>query len=353
LIVPIDQVQTLSPRGMIYALPKTNLRIKVESVQISIIAGPYAPFAQKYLGISNVTQKSSTVWKISDIEVFSVVQPDMDALFVVEPSPDFSVDFLRLSQEGLIIPANAANFYSVEHKLKLSPESLADDYFVDLSATPFIAAEQTTHYSRVFQDSTFIRVPVHKTVVVEKSLEDKAREAADFIFTLRKRRMELISGDADFVAEGKAAEAILNEISRLEDEYLSLFVGKKQTYSATNWYDFIPSEKSNGAEILFRFSSAKGVLPSSDLSGSPVLITISPETNWQNIDLLNSLSLEKDIQRTDVVYYRLPVPISIKINDSQTELFSQKLTFFQFGPLVRMPAHFILNDNGKILFPKK
>ncbi|PKP35963.1 MAG: hypothetical protein CVT98_09880, partial [Bacteroidetes bacterium HGW-Bacteroidetes-15] len=197
----------------------------------------------------------------------------------------------------------------------------------------------------------FIRVPVHKTVVIEKSLEDKAREAADFIFTLRKRRLELISGDADFVAEGKAAEAVFKEIDKLENEYLTLFVGKEFKQTFINWYDYAPSAGDSQTSILFRFSPSKGVLSPSDLSGSPVLISVTNENNWQGIELLSKLSIEKDIQRTDVVYYRLPVPVSIRINDSQAELFSQTLTFHQFGPLVRFPAKFILDDYGKIIFP--
>jgi hypothetical protein len=351
-IIPINQAQNLSPSGMIYALPKTNLSINVESKFTSVIPGPYAQFAQKYLGIINVPTTAKSFWIITKVEVLHDIQPDLQALFVVEPSSNYSVDFLSITNKGLIIPVGLASFKGHEHSVK--DDKLLSDLgrFHDLSSTPFISTERTTHYSRTFQDSSFVRVPVHKTIVVEKSLEDKAREAADFIFSLRKRRFELLSGDADFVADGKAAEAVLKEISRLEEEYLTLFVGKEYVRFENDWFNFSPASKEEGSSILFRFSSARGVLPSSDLSGSPILINITPKASWQDIEVLNQLTLEKGVQRSDAVYYRLPIPSNVRINDSNTEFYSQELTIYQFGPLVRIPARFIINKENQINFPK-
>lgn len=345
-ITPANQTQNLGASGLIYSLPKTILLVKVQSINTIHVAGPYAQYSQKYLGISDVRTESSSLWHISGIELLPQVQPDMNSLFVVDPSPNFSINFLHLDKEGLIIPISDLQFGSFDLTTIGKPSNKNGFEFSDLSPTPFIATEQTTHYSKVFQDSTFVRVPVHKSVVIEKSLEDKAREAADFIFTLRKRRLELLSGDADFVAEGKAAETVLNEISRLENEYVSLFVGKNFRYTYTNFYDFTPSDDIDGASILFRFSSTKGILPVSDLSGSPILVTLSSDNSWNNIELLNNLSVEKGIQRTDAVYYRIPVPINVKISSSQTEIVSRTLTFYQFGPLVRIPSKFISNGKG-------
>jgi hypothetical protein len=350
-IIPIDQAEKLSPNGMIYALPKTKLSIKVESKLTSVIPGPYAQFAQKYLGISNVPTVAKSFWNISKIEVHQDFQPDMQALFVIEPTKGNSINFLSLTKHGLIIPIGLASFKGHDHSLKTETSMPHSSRYHDLSFTPFISTEKTTHYSRTFQDSSFVRVPVHKTIVVEKSLEDKAREAADFIFSLRKRRFELLSGDADFVAEGKAAEAVLKEISRLEEEYLTLFIGKDFVRFESDFFDFSPSTQEDGSSILFRFSSARGVLPSSDLSGSPILISLTPKASWNNIDVLQQLSMEKGVQRSDAVYYRLPIPAIVRINDSNSEFYAQELAFYQFGPLVRLPARFILNTDP-IVFPK-
>ena len=336
---------------MIYSLPKTTLQVKVEALHTSFVAGPYAQFAQKYLGFSTLGSTSKNTWEILDLSVTTSNEPDMQAIFAVEPVAGFNVDFLKLSSAGLVIPIGSTNFISPDHSLLGKPFTYRESEFTDLSPTPFIAAEKTTHYSRVFQDSTFVRVPVHRTVVVERSLEDKAREAAEFIFSLRKRRVELLSGDADFVAEGQAAEAVLAEITRLEYEYLTLFVGKEIKNTRIYWFDYAPTSQESGSAILFRFSSARGVLPPSDLSGSPILISITPDAEWKGIELFEQLSSEKGVQRTDAVYYRIPVPAVVKISDSQNDFFSQRISFHQFGPLVRMPAKFFIDDFGKAIFP--
>jgi hypothetical protein len=339
-IVPANQTQELSPKGMVYALPKTCLLVRVDAEHISIIPGPYAQYAEKYMGIANAPLSSKNQWEVSKIDVFSYNEADMSALFVVEPSVDFNSDFLNLTKEGLIIPAGSANFYKPDLMQIQTAPSLDLDY-LDLSPTPFIAAERTTHYSRVLQDSVFIRVPVHKTIVVEKSREDKAREAADFIFSLRKRRYELLAGDADFVAEGKAVETVLTEISRLEKEYLSLFIGKSKVSTTTHWFNYTPDANNEETSIIFRFSNSRGVLSPADLSGSPVLISFKTTENWEGLDIFNAFAKEKDTPRTDLVYYRLPVPTNVKIYDSQVEFISKTMTIYQLGPMVRLPSNMI------------
>ena len=355
VISPLASTENLSPSGFIYALPQTSFKVKVESVHYQVVPGPFAEWAEKYLGVTGCATQPKAEWSISSVDVFSASEADLDALFVVEPSENFRTDFLRLTTSGLVMPFNAVNFIEANQYSSQSGLSSAVETSTDLSPTPFIAAERTTHYSRVLQDSAFVRVPVHKTVVVEKSMEEKAREAAEFIFSLRKRRFELLSGDADFVAEGKAVETVLNEISRLENEYVSLFIGKSAESKSIHWFDFTPDPNGSGSTILFRFSPSKGVLPQSDLSGSPVLITASGEKEWKGVEIFEQLSSEKRIPRTDALYYRMPVPIMLKISFQNTELLSKRMSAFQFGPLVRMPSRFFINESGDIqlVTPKK
>lgn len=351
VISPVSQTAGLSAQGMVYALPVTSFRVQVESVHQQAFPGPYAQFAERFLGIANVPLKAKSEWSIAHIDVIEDIEADMDVLFAVEPGDGFQSDFLMLSTMGLVIPLNNIRFQGsnqIGSKAQLQPSNVT---FTDLSSTPFIAAERTTHYSRVLQDSTFVRVPVHKTVIVEKSLEDKAREASDFIFSLRKRRYELLAGDADFVAEGKAVEAVLREISRLEDEYLSLFVGKTFESKTMHWFDYTPKPNGDATTILFRFSPSKGVVPASDLSASPILISATSDQGWKSTELLNQLSTEKGNPRTDAVYYRIPVAGNIRITQGINDLYSKRITVYQYGPTVRIPAKFLLRGAGSIHFP--
>ncbi len=342
-VVPADEASGLSPKGLIYSLPKTSLKVKVEAQFTSFVPGPYARFAQKYLGLSGISASPSNSWAITHVSVTAHNHADLQTLFVVEPEEGFDISFLKVTNEGLVIPISSASYSLSKHKYQAQPHVISESEFLDLSATPFIAAEQTTHYTRVLQDSSFVRVPVHKSMVVEKSLEEKAKDAADFIFSLRKRRFELLSGDADFVAEGKAAEAVLKEISRLESGYLTLFTGKSHTSVGTYWFDYSPDgQKKDASAILFRFSESRGVLPLSDLSGSPVLVSIAAPEQWSGVEIFDRLNAdEKGMPRFDAIYYRIPVPVSVRIHDSKSDFFSQTLSFFQFGPIIRMPSRYL------------
>ncbi|MDD2196819.1 MAG: DUF4831 family protein [Bacteroidales bacterium] len=345
-VMPVEQALSLTSKGMVYTLPSTNLLVTVTAEHRVYIPGPYSQYAKKYLGIDNVLSQANNEWSMVSFGISEGSVPDMEALFVVEMNSASSIGYLTLSNKGLVIPIHKAQFQSNSSLNNPSNSELYADLYTDLSHTPFIASERTTHYSRTFQDSTFVRVPVHKDIFIEKSAEDKAREAASFIFSLRKRRFELISGDADFIAEGSAVKEVFDEISRLEQEYLSLFTGKHFVKQQVHEVDFLPVKQDNGRAILFRFSRTKGVLSASDLSGSPVLIEVSSDSNWKNIGILNSLSLEIDKQKRDAFYYRMPVPAKVKISDSKGELYSKIVSLYQFGPLVRIPSDFYMQNEN-------
>jgi hypothetical protein len=339
VIKPVQEASILSPSGFIYSLPKTCFEVTLESVLTTITPGPYSRFAEKYLGITSASIEAKSEWSIASIGIKPFYMADLTMLFAVEPQANTHINFVKLMQAGLIIPTQSTCV--LENTLKFaSPVKQAALLPTDLSPFPFIASEKTTYMSRVLHDSVYVKVPVHKTLVIEKSLEDKAREAADFIFSLRKRRFDLLAGDADFVAEGKAVEAVLAEIRRLEGEYLKLFVGQSHQEHFVSTYNYVPDAENKGSTILFRFSPSKGVLPVADLSGAPVIIATSIDEEWQSLDLFSGLSAEKGKPRSDAFYYRLPVPISIRVSFGQSELVQTQQLAYQFGTLVRMPISF-------------
>ena len=75
-------------------------------------------------------------------------------------------------------------------------------------------------------------------------MEDKAREAAAFIYKIRKRRFKLISGQYDTHPESTALETAVRELNELEDNYLALFIGRYTTDTLTHRYQYIPTSGS-------------------------------------------------------------------------------------------------------------
>ncbi|MHC1702268.1 MAG: DUF4831 family protein [Tenuifilaceae bacterium] len=346
-----EMLTSLNTKGLIYALPRSVLKIKVEAAKQTIVPGPFGLYALKYLGISDAPTKKLEEWKISNIDVLTYIESDPTNLYAATPGDGTKVDFLKICSTGLIIPINGLNVNS--NLLKDIPKRDYDGavYFSDLSTKPFIATEKTSYVSRVQKDSVFVRVPVQKDIVVEKNLEEKARDAADFIFSLRKRRSDFLSVDADHNLNGEGLKIALDEINRLESEYLTLFIGKSFTEYSLNTFDYLPSQPEGESSIIFRFSASKGILASSDLSGNPILVKIEPEKVPSSYELLfNSISQEKDKPLTDVVYYRIPLSTAIKVTDGKYEFLNHRSVVYQYGPLVRMPIKFLIKDSVFIEF---
>lgn len=350
-VTPIDSSTTMGVNGLVYSLPRTVLNIRVDATRRTVIPGPYAGYAQKYLGIPDAPQKRVDEWQIANIELLASVESDPTCLFAAYPGDQVKIDFLQLVKTGLIIPVNGLNTASFTVK-NLKAGGGENIWFKDLSAEPFIAPEKATFYTKVQQDSGFVKVPVQKNMIVEKNMEERAKSAADFIFTLRKKRMEYLAFDADHHLDGNGLRVVFDEIKRLEDEYLALFTGKTFTETATHYFTFTPTRAEGETSILFRFNAAKGVLPPTDLSGGPILLQIEAEKLPENLTQLSAkMGVEKEKPILDMVYYRIPVATTIKLNDGKTELLNRRNIVYQYGPIVRMPARYMVKDSGFLEFP--
>lgn len=350
-VATAENATSLNTKGLIYALPRTVLEVKVDAIKRVIVPGPYGRFALKYLGISDVPINKTEEWRISNIDIASVIESDPTALYAASPGDNTKIDFLKLCRSGLILPISGIGVNSTSVKDSRERDVDSKIFFTDLSTSPFIATEKATYYSQVQHDSVFVRVPIQKEMIVEKNIEEKARAAADFIFMLRKRRSDFLSVDADHNLNGDGLKIALDEISRLEQEYLSLFIGKTFTETSIHYFEYIPIQPEGESSIIFRFSGSKGVLPSSDLSGNPILLKSTPEPIPESYErLFSSIGFEKDKPINEVVYYRIPISATINISDGKNELLTRRVSICQYGPLVRMPLKFVIKDSGLIEF---
>ena len=254
-VTKIENVNTLSEGGVIYALPRTNLKFTIEASRTDIIPGPYCEYAEKYMGLENVPEEKISIWEITNIKVNTFNDLDPEQYYLLEPSGKLNFDFNKLIESGHILPVNKSvedNFENEFYGIKNVNNEIV---YTDLSVSKYVGKEKVTFYKKVQRDSLFVKVPVTQTQSIYKSFEDKAEEAADFIFMIREKRFELLTGMADYYPEGQSLKAAIEELKRLEDEYLALFIGKSfaSDYSAS--FGFTPTNKElSQPYILFRFN---------------------------------------------------------------------------------------------------
>ena len=144
------------------------------------------------------------------------------------------------------------------------------------------------------------------------ALEDAARTAAAQIFSLRRHRIELVTGEAGENVFGEGLKAALEEIDRLEQSYLELFLGKRIVSTETR-----------------RFSPAAGLLPDTDLSGDIVLLQIEPSGAAKS-------DLEAGPKETQVVACRVADPSTCIVVSGGREYARAVLPVFEFGRTINV-----------------
>ena len=323
------------PEGVVYSLPRSGFIIQVNAQKTIFKPGPYYQYAQKYLGITNADGVEKVTWTITGIKIDQFSEADPETMFKVSDTLAMPVSLLS---DGVIANLNGEGTESCS-QLKgsdfITKGNLTENPFTDLSSDNFY---------NILVDSES-----GTESMVLKSTEDKAREAADYIIRLRKKRAYAILDPSDPVPEdGKGYEAFIKEAQRLDKEYMALFIGKQFTTEEEFSFIYIPGSGNVKNELLFRFSADKGVLPKTDISGKPILISLTKEQ-----DAFTSAEKLRESKHPDAgtkgIYYRVPVSATINITDGLQILYAGQAIVPQLGVVVPIPEN-LLNGAYQIQF---
>ena len=311
------------PDGAVsYALPLTSLCFDVEAVQEKFYAGPYARFAQKYLGI-DAREEDETDYQLSCVRITPCIEADQSERYVATLGRRSAASaFLQMTSQGLV--ATREGSFGEQSVWRFPVHTSGD--FSDKGVGSNLTAETATLYQGVKQEAAINKVAIQQNMVVEKSLESKAKEAADMIFKLRKTRVQIITGDTDANYSGEAMSSALAEIARLEKEYMTLFVGYSEFQTQKKRFDIVPvNDQRMKVQVVFRLSDEEGLLPADDLNGKPYFVDITPE------EIAGNNGDVKGGKGTAAIIYRIPAICSVQLSDGTDILLNSRLPIYQFG----------------------
>ncbi len=267
------QGATETVEGIRISQPRTILAVDVTVTCDRTLTGPYARYAQKFLGV-RASLADKTAWSITGARI--ALLDGATYLNASDPAP------------------------------------------VTMRAQSYATS-----------DEEFARLQPDKTDMTTLSLEDAARAAAERIFSLRRHRLELITGDAGENVFGEGLNAALAEIDRQEQAYLELFLGKRIVSTETRRYVVYP-QSDKKQYIVCRFSPAAGLLPENDLSGDIVLLQIEPS------GARVAAELEAGPKETNVVPCRVADPSTCTVVSGGGEYARAVLPVFEFGRTINV-----------------
>ena len=299
-----------------YALPRTGITVQVEVRQEIFFAGPYAAYAHRFLNM-DALQEDAVTTQVVRASLLPRTEADPSAWYVCEG--DGSA-LLTLSSQGLVSLGG----------VKTQPEGLewrfppipSADYTRSGLTAPQ-KEETRTEYEVVQTDTADVLVPIEQKILVDKTLAEKAEEAADFILHVRQERLNIASGNTDASYAGDALRAALQELDRAEQEYLALFRGYTRVRTFRTSYEVMPVPGVLRYQV-FRLTEEG---PTEDgVKGIPYYLDLVPEP----------VPEEDPVDRSKrgkgpVVRYRIPAVCQVRLTEDGRPLLQTRIPVYQLG----------------------
>ena len=317
--------------AVVYSLPRTTVCLTVEARREAFTAGPYAAFAQKYLGVAARTQ-NETRYTLQSLTLTPYVEADPAVRYTISIPERASVSFLQLCAQGLVVMAD--NYTGKPADWRFTSQA-GDERFEGVDPLGNLGHETTTLYKAVRKDEGYERVPVTQDNVVEKSPDRKAADAAATIFSLRKKRQQIATGDTDATFSGEALQAAIDELTRLEERYLTLFYGITEESVEVKRFDVTPSAETKDQRYTALRVGAQGLQPASATEGKPVTLEFVAEP-------LATPEAASDRSKDVLVHYRIPVITRCLVSYDGRTLLESRVPVYQLGEESTLPLNSLL-----------
>ena len=302
---------------IVYALPKTELCIVVETEKIYQHPGAFYRYSDRYLAAKKVITQEKTSYRLKSIKISTRAIPDPARTYSFIPSVKLQSSHLSVNSKGILCGLNVpAETETVQ---------------------PVVAVLPVKESSR--QDAL---LPLGEESMMAGSEAKMAEGAAKQIYRIRESRLSLLTADQDKLpADGESFKSMFEGMSILERELTELFVGKTTSETQTQTLYLTPSA-AVANDVLFRLSALNGMVNSDDLSGSPYYISIQPT------DIRKNGNKSKGKSEKAGIYTVLPASTLITIGDGVNTVLSEQFLMPQFGMTIPLDENLLKQSHVKV-----
>ena len=126
----------------------------------------------------------------------------------------------------------------------------------------------------------------------------------------------------------------IRELDKIEEEYLSLFTGKRIIRKHAQTYHFVPGyDVDNDRTVMVRFSDTVGFINARESGGTPILLELTDDNKTRALNLV-APSIR---QKINYVIYRVPDQAYARILFGEEVLLDGYLPVYQYGRIVTNP----------------
>ena len=290
--------------GITYSLPKTSLVVEAEVTKVTCKAGPYYPYAEKYLGVKEVIEEDAVYYELGKVRLINRGLPDPDNTYIVEFKPGTVAPYAYLTEEGLLCSINTEYVPDAEPTKTTSPKQPA-------AKTPAPSASVLS-----------------EELLMAGSTSRQAEVAAKQIYRIRESRLDILTGEADNLPpDGDAMKLVIQQLEAQEQALTNLFTGTTQKETDTYEVNIIPADELE-KEVIFRFSKPLGIVDADDLGGAPVYMNLKA---IERAPALEPKEAEKKEKSMKGIIYNVPGKASIEITMGKRSLYKGEAQITQFG----------------------
>lgn len=320
--------------GVLYALPRTQIRVAVTFDRYDYAAAPYASFAKDMLGVEPLSE--SQAYAIRSIEVSAVNEADPDEYYYVVPRHTR----LQVDERRLLMSVGSFT-QDVQHKAPADASMSGLNASVQNEVRPEynLYDRADTFYTRHDQPGRPSMVTTSKDV---RSLKQRAQSAAEHIEDIREKKEALLFGEYEVNLSSDAIQYIYEQLDKMELQYMAEFLGSCQTETVVFYVD--PRDEKTLIDDqtveLFRFNPVKGLVDSTDADAQVVSCNIRCENTLRNASRFvryrtKSSSADNYFDRHSLKY-RIPETAVVTIYSPQFS-FSKQVKIAQFGCTATLP----------------
>lgn len=307
----------LRAQEVYYALPRTTFTVQVEARTESFFAGPYAAFASRLLNME-ARQKDQVTTAISKATIIPGTEADPSAWYSTDAE---NATLLALSAQGLVSFPEKSEAALQTWRFP-GKASASFNGRITETTKPSIEIE----YQEVLTDTGLVKVPVEHKILVEKTLEDRAAEAAEVILNLRRERMNIVTGNTDANFYGNSMEVALKEMDRLEKEYLALFEGFTVVKTFTGSFEVVPESGAQTQKYLV-FRLLEDGFATEGTRGVPYYLNLEPEAAQPASDDAAGQRRGK----TNPLRFRTPAVCKVTLTQDSKPLVTARVPVYQLG----------------------